>query len=246
MEIKNGCKILIVDDDEDFRSEIRDFLEEYDVIEASNGDKALGLLKRPNDIDLVILDVKMPGLSGTTILKKIKDMLPDIGVIILTGYGSKDIAIEALRGKSDDYIEKPVDIENIKVIIERVLESKRGDEDIDSIDVNGKIERVKRFVERNCYKRLCLKDAAESVYMSPKYLSRIFKQNTGISFSRYRLNIKISKAKELLGATGYNINQIAYNLGFQNAESFMRIFKKLTNCTPTEYRVKKKKQKKKK
>jgi len=238
--------ILLVDDDREFREEFRDYLEDYEVIEASNGEEALELLKRPNVIDLVILDVMMPGLRGTQVLKEMKKIAPHVGIIILTGYGSEDVAVEALRGDADDYIRKPLDLDKTKEIIERLLETKQGEADIENLGIEGKIERVKRFVERNYHKKVCLKHAAAAVYLSTKYLSRIFKQNTGIGFSDYKLKIKVEKAKELLRKTGYNIDQISDKMGYQNTESFIRIFKKFTGYTPTEYRNKGKMEKKRK
>jgi len=229
-------KILLVDDDEDFRREFRYALEEYEVIEASSGQEALQLLKRPNEIDLVILDVMMPDLSGTEVLRQIRSLAPQLSIVILTGYGSKEVAVEALKGHADDYIEKPFDIEKTKEIIESILARKRYDSDINSNDIKSKIERVKYFVERNFHKKVSLEDAAVAVCLSPKYLSRVFKQNAGMGFSRYKLTLKIKKAKELLKKTGSNIEQISDRLGYQNVESFIRIFKKLTGLLPTEYR----------
>lgn len=231
-------KILVVDDDEDFRSEFKVSLEEYDVLEADSGQKALELLRKPNEIDLVILDVVMPGLTGTEVLKEIRRMSPGLGIIMLTGYGSKDTAVEALRCSADDYVEKPVDIDRIKEIIEKVLDTRKVRSEVSVTGAKGKVERTKRFAERNCHKRTSLKDAAAAIYLSPKYLSRIFKQNTGTRFSDFRLQIKMREAKSLLEDTGYNINQIAEKLGYQNTESFIRMFKKLTSNTPTQYREK--------
>jgi YesN/AraC family two-component response regulator len=229
-------KILLVDDDEAFRAEFKEALEGYDVIEAGNGQEALTILKKPNSIDLVLLDVIMPGLSGTDVLRQIKKIDPDIGIIILTGYSSKDVAIEALQAHADDYIEKPLNIERTIEVIERVLDNKRGEGDINTSDMKGKIEKIKHFIERNCYKKICLKDTAEVVCLSPKYLSRIFKQFTGKNFSEYKLEIKITKAKFLLVHTGYNVNQVADKLGYMNVESFIRQFKEHTGFTPTGYR----------
>lgn len=231
--------ILLVDDDRDFRDEVRDYLEDYRIIEASNGEEALKLLRKPNEIDLVILDVMMPGLHGTEVLKEIKRIAPDLGIIILTGYSSEDVAIEALKGHADDYIEKPLNINKIKESIEDLLEATEKKSSIDTSSIRGKIERVRHFAERNYHKKVCLKDAAQAVCLSPKYLSRIFKENTGIEFSQYKLEIKIAKSKELLEKSGYNIDQISDIMGYQNIESFTRIFKKLTGYTPTEYRKRK-------
>jgi YesN/AraC family two-component response regulator len=229
-------KILIVDDNRDFREELVDYLEDYETVEASSGEEALGVLKKPNEISLVILDVRMPGESGTKILKEIKSIFPDMGVVILTGYSTKDTALEALKGRADDYIEKPANIERIKEVIEKILREKRGDNDLDSEDISGKVERVKRFVQRNIHKKVTLEDAADAVCLSPKYLSRIFKKYSGTRFSDYRLHVKMEKAKELLVNTGCSVNTIADKIGFQNSESFMRIFKKVSSFTPTQYR----------
>jgi len=234
-------KILLVDDDKDFRREFSYALDEYEVIEASSGREALELLKGPNEIDLVILDVMMPESSGTEVLKEIKNLAPELGIIILTGYGSKEVAVEALKGHADDYIEKPFDIQKTKETIEDILAKKRSKSySMDSNDIKSKIERVKHFVERNFHKKVSLKDAAVRVCLSPKYLSRVFKQNTGMGFSQYKLSVKVKKAKEFLTKTGCNIEQISDKLGYQNVESFIRIFKSLTGRSPTEFRKNKK------
>lgn len=231
-------KILLVDDDRDFRQELRSYLEDYQVVEASSGVEALRLLRRANEIGAVILDVMMPGLSGTDVLSEIKKIDPSLGIIILTGYSSKDVAIEALKGHADDYAEKPIDINKIKETIERLLAKRRGQSEISASDTKGKILKVRNFIERNCFKKTTLKDAAESVCLSPKYLSRIFKEATGTGFNDYRLKIKIEAAKELLVKSGYNVNQISDRLGYENAESFIRQFKKITRHTPTGFRKK--------
>ena len=72
-------KILIVDDDAEFRQELRDSLDDYEVIEAPSGDECLKILKRANEIAVVVLDVQMPGLSGTEVLEEIKKYDPHAG-----------------------------------------------------------------------------------------------------------------------------------------------------------------------
>jgi DNA-binding NtrC family response regulator len=65
-----------MDDDSKFRTELKDNLEGYEVVEARNGEEALNIIKRPNDIGVVILDVRMPGLSGTEVLEEMKKVDP--------------------------------------------------------------------------------------------------------------------------------------------------------------------------
>ncbi|MBI2091585.1 MAG: response regulator [Deltaproteobacteria bacterium] len=229
--------ILLVDDDNIFRGELKAALsDEYNVFEAANGHEALDMLKKPNEIDLVILDVMMPGLKGTEVLKEMKRVSPELGIIILTGFSTKDVAIDALKGRADDYIEKPFKLEKLNSVMENLLKSKNGELNINECDVKGKVEHVKRFVERNYHKKISLKDAATVVGLSPKYLSRVFRQETGNGLSDYKSRIKIDMAKSWLKSTGYNVNQIADRLGYQNVESFIRTFKKYARCTPTDYK----------
>ena len=228
--------ILLVDDDKEFREELCDFLHDYNVIEASNGKEALDLLSGPNEIDVVILDVVMPGPSGTVVLKRIREMYPDMGVIILTGHGSKDTVIEALKGRADDYVEKPVDIHKTRGIIERIIREKMPLGDVAPGGVDAKIARVMQFVERNYEKRVSLADAAGLVALSPKYLSRLFKLRVGTGFSEYKIQVRIEKGAELLESADYTIDEISFRVGYENPESFIRLFKKIKGCTPTQYR----------
>ncbi len=232
-------KILLVDDDAVFRREFKGCFDDYEILEASSGDEAIDLLSRPNEVDLVILDVRLPGADGIEVMSEIKKVAPGSGVIILTGYSSKDIAIEALRGQADSFIEKPFNIDTAKSIIDDVLKRRNGHGFDDIASSFSKLERVKRFVCRNYFKRLGLKDASDAVCLSPKYLSRIFKQRFGIGFNAYRLALKIDHAKVMLKESGYNVNQISAKLGYKNTESFIRSFKKVTGFSPTQYRKKK-------
>jgi two-component system, response regulator YesN len=229
-------QILLVDDDRDFREEMKDLLmDRYKVIESVSGEEALKLLKKPNAIDLVIMDVVMPGLSGTDTLKAIKTIAPDLAVVMLTGRSSKDIAVAALKGRADDYIEKPFDPDQFFRTIDRIL-SKKDAAGLSGLLNRNKIERVKQYIERNSVRKVNLKDAAQEVCLSFKYLSRTFKEKTGMGFNEYRLNIKMDKAKELLNTTQMSVCDVALKLGYQNPESFIRIFKKKTGSTPAAYK----------
>lgn len=230
--------ILLVDDDRDFREELKAWLDGHRIIEASSGQAALQVLKKAHDVGIVFLDVMMPGVNGIDVLKEIKRTAPDVRIVILTGYSSKDIAIEALKAHADDYIEKPVDPVKVKTLIDRFMES-RGKEDASSgLDADGKVEKIKRFTRRNIGTNVGLRDVSSLVFLSPKYISRVFKQKTGKGFARYKQEMRIREARELLLKTGFNVDQISGKLGYKNAESFSRIFKKHTGFSPREFRVK--------
>jgi two-component system, response regulator YesN len=129
-------------------------------------------------------------------------------------------------------------IDATRKVIEKVLEARRGILNMDICSRKDKIERVKHFVQRNCFKKISLKDLTGVVYLSRKYLSRIFKQETGMAFQDYVLLIKMEKAKDFLEKSSLNVDQIAWKLGYANSESFTRQFKKRTGLTPSGYRKK--------
>lgn len=81
------------------KRKLKECFQEYGVAEASNGENALEILKKPNEIDLMLLDVRMSGMDGIEVLDRARKLAPDARIVILTGYGSKDIAVEALRNQ---------------------------------------------------------------------------------------------------------------------------------------------------
>ena len=231
-------QILMVDDDADFREEMRDCLSDYTVIEAANGADALTILRKPNAIDLVILDAIMPQLSGTEALREIKKISPTLAIIMLTGQSSKDIAIDALKGRADDYIEKPINVTKFLGTIKSTLAAKALKRFTYPQGINAKIGQAKEFIERNFDKKITLEDVAGQVCLSPKYFSRIFKETTGQGFNDYRLSIKITQACDLLKKSDCSITQISNRLGYQNLESFIRMFENITGTSPSKYRRK--------
>ena len=230
------CNILIIDDDADFCKEFKDCFAEYAICDAQSARSAMDILSKPNEIDLVFLDVSLPDMKGTELLNVIRQDYPSLSVIIMTGYGSKDVVVEALRAQATDYIEKPIDIPTVKAFIQKIVDCKDGGIDSANGTARDKINRVKTYIERNVLKKVELEDAAKLVYITPKYLSRLFKDHTGVNFCDYKLSIKMKEAQKLLSKSNLSIEQIAYNLGYANVESFTRIFHQRTKKTPSQYR----------
>ena len=229
--------ILLVDDDKEFRSEFRGCFGEYEIAEASTAEEALAFLKKPNKIDLVILDVQMPGMGGLKALCKVRAAAPAAAVIIMTAYSSKDVVLQALRGEASNYIEKPFDVEKARAIIESSLAKTRGEEETALAGGKGKVENIKNFLRRNCLKKVRLRDAAAAVFLSPKHLSRIFKVYSGVGFNEFYLKCKMEKAREMLSGTSYSVDHISLKLGYQNTASFIRQFKKMCGTTPARFRA---------
>jgi len=234
-------KILFVDDDDLLRREFEDCFKEYGVRAVSSGEEALRVLRMPNEIDIVFLDLQMPGMSGLAALEMIRALDPAVKIVILTGHGTKDRVVEALRRHADDYIEKPFNVDSVRRMIGGYLGPRRRS-DGGAAGVQDKIELVKDFIRRNSAKKVTLRDAAALIHTSGKYLSRVFMEQAGVGFNEYKLALKLDEAKKLLSASGCSVEQIAQRLGYENAESFTRLFKHQVQCTPTAYRKKKRKQ----
>ena len=100
--------ILIVDDEETARISLADILrlEGYRVSDADNGESALAMLEK-DEFDLILLDIRMPGMDGIEVLRKVTEIAPDTQVILLTAHGSMESAIEALQYGAHDYLIKP-------------------------------------------------------------------------------------------------------------------------------------------
>jgi two-component system response regulator PilR (NtrC family) len=123
---KHKGKILIVEDEKSMREVLKILLEGegYHVVTASDGLE--GIASLDNDIfDLVVTDVKMPKADGFEVLKKIKEISPDTIVIMITAFGTKDSAVEAMKLGAYDYISKPFNIDEIRLIVKKAIEKKR-------------------------------------------------------------------------------------------------------------------------
>ncbi len=118
-------EILFVDDDRDILFIVEKYLSRqgYQVSVIDNGIDALGLVKQ-RDFDLVFTDFKMPEFDGLELLAAIKEYRPETEVVIVTGYGTMESAVKAMKFGSYDYIQKPFKLDVLKALIERVREEK--------------------------------------------------------------------------------------------------------------------------
>lgn len=118
---KNKFSILVVDDEDSIRNRCVQLLQkkDYSVQGVSDGEQALFLIKKDN-FSLVIADIRMPGLNGIDLLEKIKETCPDTEVVMITGYGTVDNAVEAMKLGAYDYLTKPFDMDRLLKVVEHV------------------------------------------------------------------------------------------------------------------------------
>ena len=120
------AKILIVDDDAAHRKMLTAVLsnEGYDVYEAADGKKAVSAIDE-SFYDLIIMDIKMKEMDGIEALKQIKQLSPQIPIVMMTAFSSVDTAVDALKSGAFDYLTKPIDIEEVKIIVKKTIKYRR-------------------------------------------------------------------------------------------------------------------------
>ena len=116
-------KILIIDDEKSIRNSLRDILEyeKFKIDDADNGKAGLDLI-RNNDYDLVLCDIKMPNMDGIEVLDRITILKPDMAVIMGSGHGTLDTAVEAIKKGAFDFIQKPLDLNRLLVSVRNAMD----------------------------------------------------------------------------------------------------------------------------
>jgi DNA-binding response OmpR family regulator len=146
MENKN---VLIVDDEKNIRLTLSMALEPLglNIDTAINGEDALSILKT-RDIDIILLDLKMPGIDGIEVLRRVREIHSDIRVIIITAHGTIDSAVEAMKLGAVDFLQKPFAPQEIREIVSRVIARDELEEKED-LDYESLVELTKlRITER--------------------------------------------------------------------------------------------------
>lgn len=223
---------LIIDDEPAIGSIIKDFIEAdqlpITIIGcARNGTEGLDMIikRRPY---FVFLDIRMPDITGLEIMEKVKDYgFTDVNFFIITGYSLFEYAQSALRLGAKDIFLKPLDLKQFR---ESII-SNLGFEYTNNYLVNNLLFHIKKHYSEN----ITLQDAAENLFVSPQYLSRIFKRVTGLTFNKYLNVVRISNAKDLLLHSDMSIQQVATNVGYPHVNNFYVQFKASTGVTPLLY-----------
>ena len=125
-EMTNALNIMVVDDELIVRESLKGWLDKfgYGVSTAEDAREALDMLDQ-EVYDLLFVDIKMPGMDGIELLKRVKEDQPDVIVVMITAHGSIESAIEAMKAGASDYLMKPFDPEELELLIEKLVQTKR-------------------------------------------------------------------------------------------------------------------------
>ena len=124
--MSSKARIVVIDDEANAALALETLLREdgYEVARANDATSGLGLVEQI-EADIVLTDLRMPGMDGLELLARIKQLRPQTMVILMTAYGTVKTAVHAMKSGAEDYLGKPIDVEELEVILERALEKKR-------------------------------------------------------------------------------------------------------------------------
>ncbi|MDV8112758.1 response regulator [Bacillus sp. BAU-SS-2023] len=246
--------IIVVEDEAPIRDwiayTISNISDEFNVLaSASNGKEAyeLALNLKPK---VIISDIKMPIMGGIELTKKIKEVFPDIYVILLTNYAEFSYAKEAISCGVYEYLVKSdIRPKELKEILDKVNESEKEleknkasrlqRENTLSESKDGYSKTIKKsidYIHKNYKQHISLQDISNYVFLSHEYFSRLFKEEVGENFSSYLTNYRMKKAESLIKNTDMKISQIAIEVGYTNASYFSRSYKKFKGISPEDDR----------
>ncbi len=134
--MNDTAQILLIEDDEGNRRGMHRALSRagYRVKAFEQADPALEYLRKHREIALVVTDVMMPGTDGFGVLKQSREINPDVGVLMVTGQGTIESAVDAMKGGADDYLRKPVNIEELRTRVAGILEKRRLSTRVDELE----------------------------------------------------------------------------------------------------------------
>jgi anti-anti-sigma factor len=219
-EGKTMSKVLVIDDEKATLNMFSLILGAYgyDVVVAENGASGLEIFKNENP-SIIFTDIKMPGMDGFEVLKRIKEIDPKAQVIVITGHGDMDLAVQALNLDATDFINKPIQRAALDSALKRAEErlkstvaqesnvSLRKIDDVSIMDIRGNVTSVSEKILLNVYESISAQGA--------KKILMIFDKNSSINGAGIAVLIQIlSESKKK--------NQVASITGL--SESFKKIF----------------------
>lgn len=240
-------KLMIVDDEPNVVSGIKSVIDwagnNIEICATANdGKEALELIKKVSP-DIILSDIKMPNMTGLELIQKLHESGINSKIIFLSGYDDFDYARMALRYGACDYLLKPCmpdeilkAVLNVTYITEKHETAKDDNFPATNRNINIVLRAALDYIHENYFQDLNLTTVADKVFISPSYLSLLFKQQLDINFVEYLNKYRINMAKKLLSDVKYKTYEVAYKVGYKNEKYFSQMFKRYTGITPREFR----------
>ncbi len=241
-------KIILVDDEEFIRLGLEKIFGRMDLNVSVIGSYANGMSAfahisklHEDEIDVLITDVKMPVMNGLKLIEAVRERMPKLPIIILSGFSDFEYARMAMRNGVTDYLLKPVVKTQLYELLAKLAARGRTADkpDVRSAEWNENylVEQIKQYLDHHYDKNFELDKLAEELDKNASYISRVFKLHTSITITDYLIQTRIDRAKQFLidhpQLKNYEVSQL---VGYQDAVYFNKLFKKMTGVTPREYK----------
>lgn len=191
-----------------------------------------------NEVDVVMSDIEMPKMSGIELCEAIAKT-KNIKMLFFSSYQNYKYFRAAIQNGAVDFLLKPIGYEMLLEAFEKVkIQLDEEYHVVRKVSKNYYENLVSEVIEylNISYQNATLEEAANRVNLSSSYLSKIFKEKYGESFSEIHLKIRMENACRLLKNPKYKSYEVAYYVGYDNPKNFSRAFKAFYNISPTEYR----------
>lgn len=230
------------------------------VLDAQNGVEAKQYLKE-YDVDILVSDIKMPGLSGLELSEYIQETSANTAVILLTGFREFQYAQQAVRNQVFDYLIKPVEPDGLmsavaaakcrieqqkyKTQVIKEYEGNVGNYTTTEMilhnfrDLDAQVFNILTFIAQNYQEDITLNTLTEKYHFTTVYLCRLIKKETGYSFVDILTCIRLLNALDLLKEKQYKIQVVCDKVGFKDQRYFSQVFRKVFGCNPGKYRKQK-------
>ena len=195
--------------------------------------------------DIVMTDIRMPNMDGLTMLAAIRSEYPQIQTAVLTAYRDFDYARQALTLGVCRYLLEPSNLDELKETVRLMasrldtMPARKDEPEEETVQAAGNhlVRAALAYIREHCSEQhLSLGEVADHVYVSQWHLSKLLNRETNQSFFDLLGGMRIARAKEMLSDSALRIHEIAEKTGFSDVAHFSRSFKKITGCTPGEYR----------
>jgi two-component system response regulator YesN len=221
----------------------------FNVVKVTeNGKQAFDYIQE-HQVDAVLCDIKMPIMDGLELLEALNELKISVHFIFISGYKDFEIMRKAIVLGANDFIAKPTSYEELYAVFQnaaRLLDVKRekltpppvaGEEPVGRrFDYQSEmIDKVKEYMESH-YAMANLNEAARIVHLNPQYLSKFFKEKTGVNFSEYLTEIKMNAAIQLLQDIRFKTYEVGNMVGYVDPKNFTKAFRKHFGISPREYR----------
>ena len=250
-------KILVAEDEPIERNVLRKLLErnlgeDYAVLEAKTGREVVRLYEQEHP-QLLLLDIELPGISGLEAARQIRAQGESCAIVFVSAYDNFSYAREAIGLRAQDYLLKPYQEEELILTVEEAIRlftqeqphqpqpgvqpPVQPEQESESTRLSYIRERMEACIRDNFHTNLSLQKAAQAMNYSDTHFCRLFKQCFKVNFSTYLTAYRVERAKERLSGTMDTVKEVGAACGYADTSYFIRVFKRLTGMTPSEYRI---------